>query len=177
MRRQHGRETKKQRYWIGVASREHVRLGVRGGFAQFSHGKLGPAKRLSKGDWVIYYSGKEKYGEPKLLQKFTAIGQVVDREPMQVEQFRGFKPFRRKIKYQKAREADIRPLVERLSFIKNKSRWGMAFRFGFLEISESDFALIVKRMVPDVRGARREHRRTTLGRRESSTSPPRAHPR
>jgi predicted RNA-binding protein len=141
----------KQRYWIGVASREHVLVGARGGFAQFSHGKLGPAKRLSTGDWVIYYSGKEKYGEPELCQKFTAIGQVVDAEPVQVEQFPGFKPYRRKIKYQKAREVDIRPLIERLSFIKNKSKWGMSFRFGFLEISESDFNTIAKRMLSNVK--------------------------
>ncbi len=140
----------KRRYWIGVASREHVRVGVREGFAQFSHGKLGPARRLSRGDWVIYYSGKEKYGEPKLCQKFTAIGQVVDAEPTQVEQFPGFKPWRRGIKYRRATEVDIHPLIERLSFIKNKSRWG-AFRFGILEIGELDFALVSKRMLPNVR--------------------------
>jgi hypothetical protein len=40
--------------------------------------------RLSKGTGYIYYSGKEKHGE--LCQKFTAIGQVVDSKPMQVEQ-------------------------------------------------------------------------------------------
>jgi len=136
------------RYWIGVASREHVRVGVKGGFAQFSHGKLSPAKRLSKGDWVIYYSGKEKYGEAKPCRKFVAMGEVVDSEPFQVEQFPGFTPWRRKIKYRKAVEADIHPLIERLSFIKNKSRWGAAFRFGFLEIGASDFGVIARRMRP-----------------------------
>ena len=142
----------KSRYWIGVASREHVRTGMKGGFAQFSHGKLGPARRLSKGDWVIYYSGKEEYGKPKLCQRFTAIGQVVDIAPIQVEQFPGFRPWRRRIKYRRASEVDIHPLIERLSFIKNKSRWGAAFRFGFLEIGELDFAVIAQRMLPDVKG-------------------------
>jgi len=135
------------RYWVGVASREHVRVGVKGGFAQFSHGKLGPAKRLSKGDWVIYYSGKAKYDESKLCQKFVAIGQVVDAEPRQVEQAPGFTPWRRKIRYRKAVEIDIHPLIDQLSFIKNKSRWGAAFRFGFLEIGESDFTTIARRML------------------------------
>lgn len=141
----------KSRYWIGVASREHVRVGVRGGFAQFSHGKPGPAARLSKGDWVIYYSGRAEYGKPKLCQKFTAIGQVVDAEPSQVEQFPGFKPWRRRIKYRRAAEIDVRPLIGELSFIKNKPRWGAAFRFGFLEIGERDFAVIAKRMLPNLR--------------------------
>ena len=137
-----------RRYWIGVAAREHVRVGVKGGFAQFSHGRLGPAKRLSKWDWIIYYSGKERYGETDPCQKFTAIGQVVDSEPVQVEQFPGFKPWRRRIKYRRAAEVDIHPLIGRLSFITNKARWGAALRFGFLEISGPDFAVIAKRMLP-----------------------------
>jgi predicted RNA-binding protein len=151
------------RYWIAVASKEHVRVGVRGGFAQFSHGRLGPAKRLSKGDWVIYYSGKEKYREPELCQKFTAIGQVVDREPVRVEQFPGFKPWRRRIRYRRAMEIDVHPLIGRLSFIKNKSRWGAAFRFGFLEIGEPDFTMISKRMLPNVQiSPRRDGGKTKL---------------
>jgi EVE domain len=136
------------RYWIGVASREHVRLGVKGGFAQFSHGKLAPARRPSQGDWVIYYSPKLKFGEAEPCQKFVAIGQVIDGEPFQVEQFPGFKPWRRKIRYERAAEADIHALIERLSFIKNKTKWGAAFRFGFFEISKSDFTTIAKRMLP-----------------------------
>jgi hypothetical protein len=51
------------RYWIGVASRQHVLTAVNGGFAQFGHGKPGPAKRPAKGDWITYYSPKEKLGE------------------------------------------------------------------------------------------------------------------
>ena len=140
------------RYWIGVGSREHVGLGIKGGFAQFGHGKLGPAKRLSKGDWVIYYSAKETYGEPELSQRFTAIGQVADSRPIQVKQFPGFTPWRRKVKYREATEVDIHPLIERLSFIKNKPRWGMAFRFGFFEISGSDFTVIARRMLRGAKG-------------------------
>jgi len=135
-------------YWVGVASREHVHLGVKGGFAQFSHGKLAPARRPSQGDWIIYYSPKLKFGEAEPCQKFVAIGQVIDREPFQVEQFPGFKPWRRKIRYERAAEADIHPLIERLSFIKNRTKWGAAFRFGFFEIKKSDFAAIAKRMLP-----------------------------
>jgi EVE domain len=140
----------KVRYWIGVASREHVRLGVKGGFAQFNHGKLAPARRPSQGDWVIYYSPKLELGEAEACQKFVAIGQVIDREPLQVEQFPGFKPWRRKIRYERAAEADIHALIERLSFIKTKTKWSAAFRFGFFEVSKSDFAAIAKRMLRHV---------------------------
>jgi hypothetical protein len=102
----------KVRYWIGVASREHVRLGVKGGFAQFSHGKLARARRPSQGDWVIYYSPKLKFGEAEPCQKFVAIGQVIDDAPFQVEQFPGFKPWRRKIRYERAAEDDIHALID-----------------------------------------------------------------
>jgi len=139
----------KTRYWIGVASKEHVLIGAKGGFAQFSHGKLGPAKRLSKGDWVIFYSSRERFGEPKMCQQFTAIGQVIDAEPTQVAQFPGFKPYRRQVKYRKSKAVDIRPLIDTLSFIKDKSRWGSAFRFGFLEIPGADFAKIATKMLPN----------------------------
>src|SRR5262249_9296661 len=88
-----GREATKRamtkvQYWIGVASREHVRLGVKGGFAQFSHGKLAPARRLSQGDWIIYYSPKLKFGEAEPCQKFVAIGRAIDREPFRSNSFR-----------------------------------------------------------------------------------------
>src|SRR5262249_10253487 len=63
-------------------------LGVKGGFAQFSHGKLAPARRPSQGDWVLYYSPKLKFGEAEPCQKFVPIGQVIDREPFQVDSFR-----------------------------------------------------------------------------------------
>jgi hypothetical protein len=62
------------RYWIGVASREHVLGAVKGGFAQFGHGKPAPAKRPATGDWIIYYSARAKFGEPTPCQRFVAIG-------------------------------------------------------------------------------------------------------
>jgi predicted RNA-binding protein len=136
------------RYWIRVASKEHVLVGTDGGFAQFCHGKLGPAKKLSKRDWVILYSSKEGFGEPTICQEFTAIGQVIDAEPTQVEQFPGFKPYRRRIRYRKSRPVNIRPLIAELSFIRDKARWGTAFRFGFLEIPEDDFRKIATRILP-----------------------------
>jgi predicted RNA-binding protein len=135
------------RFFIGVASREHVLLGVRGGFAQFGHGKMVPARRLAKGDWVVYYSPKERISEPEQCQRFTALGKVVDEEPVQVEQAPGFVPWRRRIEYLEAREVEIRPLLDDLSFIPNKSKWGAAFRFGLIEISREDFLRITNRMV------------------------------
>ena len=41
----------KKRFWIGVASKEHVKLGVAGGFSQLCHGKAQPLKRMAVSEW------------------------------------------------------------------------------------------------------------------------------
>ena len=135
------------RYWIGVASREHVRLGVAGGFSQLCHGKAHPLKRMEVGDWIIYYSPKECFEENAPCQKFTAIGKVIGEDVYPYEMSPGFVPYRRNVHFLKAADVPIRPLLDQLSFIKDKSRWGYAFRFGHLEIQRTDFTMIATAML------------------------------
>jgi hypothetical protein len=83
-----------------------------------------------------------------VCQKFTAIGKVKDSLAYQVELGDGFNPYRRAIEYfSEAKELDIRPLIDSLPFIKNKARWGMTFRFGFMEIDPESFRLIALGML------------------------------
>lgn len=131
------------RFWVGVASKDHVENGVEWGISQFCHGKMAPAKRLKRGDFVIYYSSKVTMDGSDPYQKFTAIGVVDDDAPYQVDMGNDFKPFRRNVTYMKeARHVDIRPLIPYLDFIKNKKAWGGAFRFGFFEIDRTSFDII-----------------------------------
>lgn len=136
-----------RKFWIGVASKEHVEKAIKLGICQFCHGKSAPAKRLSKGDIVIYYSSKYQMNSTELCQQFTAIGVVQDDEPYQVEMTSEFKPFRRNIKYLEAKAIDIKPLIPNLPFIKNKNSWGYVFKFGFLEIDHESFEVIAKAML------------------------------
>ena len=46
------------RFWIGVVSENHVKIGVKGGFCQVCHGKGAPLRRMNKGDYLLYYSPK-----------------------------------------------------------------------------------------------------------------------
>ena len=48
------------RYWMGVACEQHARAGRDGGFAQLGHGKQSAVRGLKKGDWIVYYSPREK---------------------------------------------------------------------------------------------------------------------
>lgn len=135
------------RYWIGVASREHVMKGICDGFAQLCHGKEDPLKKMNTGDWIIYYSSKESIQETTPYQKFTAIGKVIDDDVFQFDMGNDFIPFRRNIDFISCTETSIDPLILHLTFIKNKKRWGYPFRFGHLEISEKDFKLISEKMI------------------------------
>jgi len=130
------------RFWILVASEEHVMLGVSGGFAQAGHGKRSGIARMHAGDSIVYYSPKTHYGGPEPLHAFTALGSVADETITQVEMSPDFKPFRRKIQYQYTGEVKIEPLVKSLGFIRNKQSWGYTFRFGILEIPKEDFEQI-----------------------------------
>lgn len=134
------------KYWIGVASRDHVNCGVSGGFAQVCHGKGAPLKKMAPGDWLIYYSPVITFGEKKSCQAFTAIGQVKEGEPYQFQMMPDFVPFRRDINFVSSKETPIAPLLAELSFIKDKARWGFPFRRGLFAISESDFKLIASKM-------------------------------
>lgn len=138
---------KTTKFWIGVASKEHVENGVRLGICQFCHGKSVPAKRLSRGDFLIYYSSRVSMEGAELYQKFTAIGEVIDDIPYQVDMGNGFKPFRRNIRYFDAKHIAIKPLVPLLTFIKNKNSWGYIFRYGFLEINQESFEIITSDML------------------------------
>ena len=136
----------KERYWIAVASKDHVANGITQGIAQANHGKRSPMKRLSRGDKIIYYSSKKTFGKPEPYQMFTAIGEVIDDE-LHVGVMSGdFQPMRRNIRYFKAHDTPIAPLIDSLTFIKDKAKWGYIFRFGFFEITKQDYETIYKNM-------------------------------
>jgi EVE domain len=139
------------RYWIGVASKDHVLQGVQGGFCQLCHGKNNPLKQLSAGDWIVYYSPRTAMNDGKIVQSFTAIGQILDQDPYLVDMDNGFTPYRRDVRFIDVEEISIRLLLADLSFIKNEQSWGYIFRFGLFEIPKSDFHIIAAAMKSKVR--------------------------
>ncbi len=133
-------------YWLGVACKEHVATGKKLGIAQVCHGKPGPLRRMAPGDWIIYYSPVERFGEKVRYRKFTALGQIKDTEPYQVCITEDFCPWRRNVEFENTKEVAIEPLIDTLSFIKNKTRWGFPFRRGCFELPEKDFITIATAM-------------------------------
>ncbi|MEZ5423070.1 MAG: EVE domain-containing protein [Pyrinomonadaceae bacterium] len=134
------------RYWINTVSRSHVQIGLAGGFTQADHGKNTRIKNLAIGDLIAFYSPRTALTDGEPLQAFTAIGRIADDEPYQVEMSPTFHPWRRRVELIECVEAPIRPLIEKLSFIENKQRWGFPFRRGLFEIEQTDLELIVGAM-------------------------------
>jgi hypothetical protein len=139
------------KYWVGVASLDHVRGGVAGGFCQLGHGKHSPVARLSPGDRIVYYSPKTEMGAGDPVQSFTAIGEVLPGEVYEGNMGAGFVPARRDVRFYAASDAPIRPLLDRLSFTQGRPSWGYAFRRGMFEITADDYALIAAAMKTDDR--------------------------
>ena len=134
------------RYWINTVSRDHVRAGTEGGFTQANHGRATGLRRLSAGDLIAFYSPRTSYPQGAPLQRFTAIGQVVDTQPYQLEMTPRFHPWRRRLRFLPAQEAAIEPLLDSLDFITDLRRWGLVFRRGLFEISAQDFGRIAGAM-------------------------------
>lgn len=127
------------RYWIAVASKEHVMRGVEQGICQVCHGKVAPLRRMKSGDWIIYYSPVEFFGSKIPCRQFTAIGQVTGDMPYQFQMSDDFIPWRRDVNFYQSKPVAIEPLLDTLSFIIDKKRWGFPFRRGCFEVNEQDF--------------------------------------
>ena len=135
------------KFWIIVASKDHVKAGIADGIAQACHGKSSPLRRMKKGDFIVYYSGKQTMGKPEKCQEFTALGEVMDDEVYQFQISEDFCPSRRSIVFSQCQDISILPLINDLDFIQNKKSWGYPFRFGFFEINQHDFELISSQML------------------------------
>ncbi len=137
------------KYWIIVASKDHLQHGLAGGFIQANHGKAAPLKRMHTGDWVIFYSPKLEFEKSDKLQCFTAICKIVDEDIYQHDMGGGFIPFRRNVQFLPAKDVSVLSLINELTFITDKTHWGAPFRFGTLQIPEQDFLLIANMMLED----------------------------
>ena len=108
---------------------------------------LGTYNTAEEGALAVARHFKVVYPDGPPLQAFTAIGQITDDEPYQAEVSPDFTPWRRKVDFLDCVETPIRPLLERLDFIEDKSRWGFKFRFGVFRIGDHDLDVLRSAML------------------------------
>ena len=138
-----------QRYWIGVVAEDHVAAAVAHGFVQLGHGNPKPLERMQPGDGFAFYSPRASYPAGRPLQAFTAIGRVAEGAVYEAIAVDQDPAYRRAVAYLDATPAPIKPLLDHLTFIHDKTHWGVAFRFGFLRVPRADFATIASAMGRD----------------------------
>lgn len=134
--------------WIGVASADHVRDAVPGGFAQLGHGRHDVVESLKRGDWLVYYASRERMGKGALIQAFIAIGRVLSDAPYHAVQAMDFNPFRVDVAYvPNAQPAPIRPLLSGLDLTRDHlDSWGLLVRGPKRRISTEDMRRIAEAM-------------------------------
>jgi hypothetical protein len=95
------REIAMSKNWIAVASADHVRRGVAGGFMQVNHGKAAPLETHQAGRPHHLLFADRSVSRRTGYQAFTAIGTVKDGEPIRARWVEGFTPFRRDVAWLK----------------------------------------------------------------------------
>ncbi|MBC6315395.1 EVE domain-containing protein [Listeria grandensis] len=131
------------KYWIGVASADHVELGVAGGFSQLCHGKEAPLKRMKPGDWLVYYSPKQTLGGVEKQQCFTAIGRVKGTEVYPFAMSETFVPYRKDIDF--FLDAKAIPLHD-ISTLDAWQKYRSSLRYGHFEIDKAFFLILAEKM-------------------------------
>lgn len=136
-----------KKYWLVVASVEHVNQSIKEGYCQLVNGKEVPLRKMKKGDGLIYYSSTISLKNKTAVKAFTAIGFIADDVIYTYDMTNYFYPHRRKVNFLKnSQKVAIEELQLFLQFVDNNLRYSYKFRQGHLEITEFDFKLIAFRM-------------------------------
>lgn len=134
------------RYFVAVASREHVEKGVEGCFAQACHGKRWPMLKMTAGDRILYYSPTEKFRSKAPCRKFTAAGTVREGQAYTFEMEPGFVHWRRDVDFENDIAAVDLSLVVSQMHVFSGGNPGLILRRGFFEIDRKDFDTVYRYM-------------------------------
>jgi len=132
--------------WIGVAAAEHVQIATASGFAMFAHGRHEAARKVLDRDWVTYYAPRERMDEGGIVRAFVAIGEAIPGAMAEHEMRPGISGWTRPMRWLKSRPASIYFLLDELSFVKDRSHWGMYFRKSLFSVPSTDFERIAAAM-------------------------------
>ena len=139
------------RYWIHpITIRNWETESSRGRFLLGMHKRwTGLHKKLSEGDFVVYYIMAKPRPDSLRSKKIAGIFRInsTPYEDSTPEWPDGVYPLRANLDpVMLAQDASqmlsMKPLVPKLRFIRNKKYWGSALQIGLIQISESDFRLI-----------------------------------
>eukprot|EP01080_Neovahlkampfia_damariscottae_P002413 gene2413-2877_t len=144
------KETTAKKFWLIVASKDHVKVGTEKGFAQACHGKKTWISKPKKGDKVVFYSSKNQFentSKENKLMSFTALG-TFNSDELTTSKISERTFFRRTVDFEKStKDVSIKSILDQLEFIKNKDKWGIEVRNGMRQIPKNDYSLIESLML------------------------------
>jgi len=104
--------------------------------------------QVKKGDIILFYITREhltKKGHP--VHQFSSVVQCMGPSCQAINEsiniFGSTYPQHLPIKIINQKKCDIKPLINKLSFMKNKENWGSAFMSGMRLIPENDYNIII----------------------------------
>lgn len=133
-------------YWIAVVAQDRAERARQGRYAELSHGRAGILELLRPGDGYVTYCPRTTDPKGTAVQAFTTLGRVGTGALYRVTEPDGSAAFRLAVDYVAAQPAPVKPLLDSLTFIRNRQHWGAAFRFGALRITGADYARIAAAM-------------------------------
>jgi predicted RNA-binding protein len=140
------------RYWILCMSEDNYVIAKQ-------HGLIGMSERAGKamqhiglGDMMTFYINRKTVdstaNDPATkIQQFWGIARVRG-EPFESDDLiwhirdSEIFPHRRAVEFLSDAKADVRPLIEKLSFVTNTMYWALPLRKGYVEITPKDFETI-----------------------------------
>jgi predicted RNA-binding protein len=143
-------------YWILCMSEDNYEVAKQ-------HGLIGMSERAGKaihhigiGDMITFYVNRKTVdslpNDPAAkVQEFRGIARVSgdafesDDVIWHVRDSEIF-PYRRAVEFLADANADVRPLIEKLSFVTNTMYWALPLRKGYVEITAKDFTTIQEAM-------------------------------
>lgn len=138
------------KFWIVTISEDNLKIAT-------LHNLIGlPSRRkhyiqlMAEGDTIVFYISKKRagyYDRKGIVSNFGPVAKVVglpfyDETRIWESRSGEAYPWRRKISIVLNKQINARSIIKELSFVRNKSRWGLYFIKGANRITEEDYKLI-----------------------------------
>jgi predicted RNA-binding protein len=140
------------RYWILCMSEDNYEIARQHGLIGMSERAGRALQHISLGDMLTFYINRKTVdaapNDPAAkVQQFRGMARVSG-EPFESNDMiwhvwdSEIFPYRRAVEFLADSRAEVRPLIEKLSFVTNTLYWALPLRKGYVEITLKDFETI-----------------------------------
>ena len=135
-------------HWIVCITDDNLRISLTRKIMGFAESKRAILKSFQPGDLVVFYVSRESLSSNKRVGKFIGLAEVMSQSYHSLAPIwnHGVFPQRIDITPVSEKSCDVKTLLDRLRFIKNKTNWGASFISGILRIPHDDFDTIRESM-------------------------------